>query len=156
MECYPKFEHVRISLYLDPSRPPILDRGEYMFGFKYNTRAMGWGIQSQGEYQTNAATTHFINDGWPKPWYKESMMSEVYRVEADYPWNTARFELSGPGRKAARNINILYYMAHDTYGEYGHGQGGSSLSRIGALGGGWERIGEKPSDMLTVDLPIEG
>jgi len=131
-----------------------MDAGEYMFAFKYNTRVTGWGIESHGRYHTNAAASHFVNDGWPKPWYKESEMSNVYRIESDKPWNTVRFELSGPVKPAQRHVNVQYYMASDVYGEFGHGQGGSALSRVGALGGGWQQIDEKPSSVMALDVAV--
>jgi len=131
-----------------------MDRGEYLFAFKYNTRVSGWGIESHGQYATSAAVSHFVNDGWPKPWYKESEMSSVYPIEASYPWNAVRFELVEPQRPALPHVNLQYYMAQDPAGELGHGQGGSALSRIGALGGSWQLIAERKSDQLTVDVPI--
>ncbi len=145
MNCIPKFSNVEISFQLDPTSPTY-PPGEYLFAFKYFTRQVGWGIETQGKYPTNAApsSANQIKDGWPTPTVKESTLTHPYRVVAPSPWNVVTFNLRF-NRPPGPFVNVAYYMAQDPEGEFGRGQMGSNLSLVGNTGSRWKLIDEKPS-----------
>ena len=147
MNCTQKFSHVAITFNVDPTRP-VFNTGEYLFAFKYFTRQVGWGIETYGKYPTEAApsSANQVQDGWPTPFVKESELTHPYRATPTTPWNIVTFTIyfcKNPGSF----VNIGYYMAQDPDNEFGHGQIGSGLGLVGAMGSRWQKISERPSSV---------
>ncbi len=120
MNCIPKFSHIDIRLSNDPNRSSFKP-GKYIFAFKYLTRQVGWGIETQGKYPTNAApsSNDQIRDGWPVPIVKESELSHPHNVYTDQPWNIAWFSIRtviNPG--PFTNISLYMDKGREEYGEW--------------------------------------
>ncbi len=122
--------------------------GTYLFAFKYLTRQIGWGIESTGKYFTYASpsSNNQIRDGWPTPFVKESTLSEPHIAIAQKQWNIVSIISNHTSKPFT---NIAYYMAQDHDNEYGHGQMGSDISRVGSVGSKWQQIDEKSSSDIV-------
>lgn len=125
--CTPRFKDVNFSFEYNPLVPSF-EPGDYFFAFKYYSRQVGWGIETVGKYFTYAApsSSKYVNDGWPTPFVKESILSKPYRVTISKPWNIAKIHLL-PEKPLSPFLNIGYYMATDS----------------------WIKIDEKSSNVVT-------